>query len=343
MFQFVIKKTARALVILLGAVLIVFLLMHAIPGNPWSNYSSSPRILIGFDIDEPLQNELFRRYGLNLPLWRQFARYVIGDIGDDGAFFCGAICGELGPSLQQRGRRVQEVLFEAPTGKPAWNSFFGYSIRLVFLGVIFMLSLGIPLGILSAVKPQSFASRMISMGMAGVISIPNFVLGLLMIIVAATWLKLIKVIPDWDVLSSWIIPAMVLGFMPMANVSRITAEAIRNIIGEDFVRAARAKGLAEPRVILKHVLPNVLALIITYLDAMIMEMFVGLFVVENLFSFPGIGREFWKSVLALDYPMILGLTVVYASLTILINAFGEVICGLLDPRMRVNIQQGFVK
>ncbi len=110
MTQFLIRKILHVVTVLLGVTVITFLLMHAIPGNPWSNYSSSPRMLLNLGIDKPLQDELNHRFGLDLPLWRQFTRYVIGDFNDDGSFFCGAICGNLGPSIQQRGRSVQNIL-----------------------------------------------------------------------------------------------------------------------------------------------------------------------------------------------------------------------------------------
>ena len=169
--------------------LVTFLLMHAIPGNPWSNYSNAPRMLLGLSIDESVQQELNRRFGLDLPLWRQYIRYIFGDFNQDGSFFCGAVCGNLGPSIQRRGRSVIDVLFAPPEGLKFWQSRFGYSIRLVFFGALFAVGMGIPLGILSALKPKSSLSRAISVFLAALVSIPNFVLGLLAIIVLASWLE----------------------------------------------------------------------------------------------------------------------------------------------------------
>ena len=163
MLRFLLTKSLRVITVLVGVTLITFLLMHAIPGNPWSNYSSSPRMMLGLGIDKSLQRELYHRFGLDLPLWRQFTRYIIGDFDEDGSFFCGAICGNLGPSIQQRGRSVQDVLFGPPEGMTFWESRFGYSIRLVLLGSLIAVGLGIPLGILSAdeakigVKPHNFS------------------------------------------------------------------------------------------------------------------------------------------------------------------------------------------
>jgi len=333
-------KFLRVITILVGAALIMFLLMHAIPGNPWSNYSSSPRMMLGLNIDKPVQRELDRRFGLNLPLWRQFTRYIIGDFDQDGSLFCGVVCGNLGPSIQQRGRSVRDVLFGPPEGMTFWESRFGYSIRLVLLGSLIAVGLGIPLGIWSATKPKSTSSRMISVGLAALISIPNFVLGLLAIIVLASWLKIMNVLPDWDYPSHWIIPAVVLAAMPMASIARVTRASLMNILSEDYIRTARGKGLTETRVMLVHMLRNALVPILTFLGPTCMEMFAGLLIVENLYAFPGFGREYWESVLKLDYPMIMGLTLIYATGIALVNVLIEVLCEILDPRLRSIRHQG---
>ena len=151
--------------------------MHAIPGNPWSNYSNSPRALLGLNMDKSLQDQLNQHFGLDLPLWRQYTRYIIGDLDKDGNFFCGAICGNLGPSIQQRGRSVWHILFVPPEGKTFRDSRFGYSIRLVLFGSLIAVGFGVLLGILSVTKAKGTRSS-ISVGLAALISIPNFVLGL---------------------------------------------------------------------------------------------------------------------------------------------------------------------
>ena len=159
MTQFLLKKFLRMITVLLGVTLITFLLMHAIPGNPWSNYSNSPRMLLNLGIDQPLQAELNHRFGLDLPLWHQYTRYVVGDLNEDGSFFCGAVCGNLGPSIQQRGRSVQDILFTPPEDKTFWESRFGYSMRLVLLGSLIATGFGILLGILSVTRSKSTGTR----------------------------------------------------------------------------------------------------------------------------------------------------------------------------------------
>lgn len=334
MLRSLIRRILRVIAVLMGATLIMFLLMHAIPGSPWDNYSNSPRALQGLSLDKPAQRALEHHFGLDLPVWRQFTRYVFGDFDQDGGFFCGVVCGNLGPSTQQRGRSVQEILFEPPEGKTFWQSRFGYSIRLVLFGSLIAVGLGIPLGIISAARPRSLLSRSISVGLAALISIPNFVLGLLAIIVLASWLGLIKVLPDWDAPSHWIVPAAVLAVMPMAGIARVTHASLLNVMHADYVRTAHGKGLAPARVMLVHVLRNALVPIITFLGPALMEMFTGLLIVENLYAFPGFGREYWEAVLKLDYPMIMGVTLIFATGMLLVNVLTGVLCELLDPRIR---------
>jgi oligopeptide transport system permease protein len=334
MLQFFVRKLLHVVVVLVGVILITFLLMHAVPGNPWSNYSTAQRIQLGLASDKPIRSALEHRFGFDLPLWRQFTRYVIGDFDDDGTFFCGAICGNLGPSIQQQGRSVSDILFGAPEGKTALESRFGYSIRLVLLGSLIAVGIGIPLGIVGATQPKGTSSSL-SVGLAALISIPNFVWGLLTIIVFASWLKVMKVLPDWESPRDWIIPAVVLAIMPMASIARVTRASIQNIMNEDYVRTARAKGLGQMRVLLVHVLRNAIVPIITFLGPTLMEMFTGLLIVENLYSFPGFGREYWSSVLNLDYPMILGLTLIYATGITFVNVLIDFMGELLDPRIRL--------
>ena len=324
---------------MIGAMLITFLLVHAVPGSPWSNYSTAARAQKNRDIDTPTQRLLDNRFGLNLPLWRQFTRYLFVDVGSNGSVVCGVICGNLGPSIQQHGRSVQEIVFGAPMGRSFWYSSFGYSIRLVLLAWLIVIGIGIPLGVFSALRPGSNLARVISVVLAAFISIPNFVLGLLAIILLASWLHWMPVLPVWSTPKHWLVPAFVLALMPMAGVARVTRAAMLNVIGEDFVRTAHGKGLTKRRIALDHILRNALVPIITYFGPTLMELFVGLFIVEGLYSFPGMGREYWKAVLALDYPMILGLTFVYAVGIVSINILNQVACEILDPRLRA-IEKG---
>jgi len=332
MFRFIIKKFLRVTIVIFSVTLVMFLLLHAIPGSPLSNFSNARRVMQNLYYDESILREVNRRFGLDLPLWRQFTRYVVGD-NIDGSFVCGLICGNLGPSISQRGRPIEGILFSAPTDQSFWKSQFGYSIRLVLFGSIIAIGLGVPLGILGAKKVNSPINRVISIILAAFISVPNFVLGLLAVIILASWLHVIKVLPDWDYFSNWIVPAFVLAIMPMGNIARVMQTSMINIQNEDYVRTARAKGLTERRVTFVHILRNALVPFIAYLGPTLVELFAGLFIVENLYSFPGFGRQFWEAILKLDYTMILGLTILYAVGIAIINLIIEIISEFLDPRL----------
>ena len=338
MIRLLFHKGLRAAALLAGVTLLTFLLMHAIPGTPWSNYTTSARMLPNLIPDEALQRQLNHRFGLDLPWWRQYTRYLIGDVNPDGSLLCGAICGNLGPSIQQRGRSVVDILFAPPAGLPFWKSRFGYSIRLVGLGALMAVGLGVPLGIVSGARPRSGLSHAISIGLATLISVPNFVLGLLAMVVLGSGLGLIRVLPDWNIPSHWLIPGSVLAVMPMASLARVTRAALMHVLNDDYVRTARAKGLTPARVMLVHVLRNALVPIITFVGPALMELFAGLFIVENLYAFPGFGRQYWESILALDYPMMMGLTLLYATGMLLVNGLAEVAGERLDPRLRATRQ-----
>lgn len=339
MFQYILKKILRVIGILLGVVLVMYLLLYAIPGNPLNNYvSNAQRALSNYFVDDYVLKEINRRFGLDLPIWHQITRYLIGD-KIDGKFVCGIICGNLGPSISQRGRPIADILFTPPVGKTFWESQFGFSIRLVLFSSIIAVFLGVPLGIAGAKNYLKPYNRIQSIFLAGLVSIPNFVLGLLAVVIFASWLHIAKVIPNWDYFEDWLIPAFVLAAMPMANIARVMQTTLVNTQNMDYVRTARAKGLPERQVTLVHIMRNALVPFIAYLGPTLVELFGGLFIVESLFSFPGFGREYWRAVLRLDYPMILGLTLFYATGITIVNLIIEIASELLDPRLKEQKEQ----
>ena len=333
MLQYILRKILRVSLVLLGVILAMFLLLHAIPGNPLNNFSNAQRAISNFSFDSPVLREVNRRFGLDQPLWRQFTRYLIGD-KIEGQFVCGIICGNLGPSISQRGRAIEDILFSPPAGKSIWKSQFGYSIRLVLFSSLIAIGIGVPLGILGAKYSLKPYNRIQSVMLAGLVSIPNFVLGLLAVVVFASWLHIIKVLPDWNNFSDWIVPAFVLAAMPTANIARVMQTTLVNTQNMDYVRTAKAKGLTDRRITLVHIMRNAIVPFIAYLGPTLVELFGGLFIIESLFSFPGFGRQYWLAILKLDYPLILGLTILYAVGIATVNMVIEIASELLDPRLR---------
>lgn len=318
--------------VLLGLSVLTFVLIHSIPGNPWYK-DSQKRAMLQHYIDPISMRYLNRQFGLDKPLWQQYTGYMIGGRDQDGKLYCGAICGNLGPSLRQRGRSVQSILFFSPEERGFWYSRFGYTARLALFSFVLTALVGIPLGIAMAVKTGTWIDRCMSGLLILVLSIPNFVFGILLIILGA-WLKWVKIVPNWGDARSWVIPVVVLSIVPAATLARLTRTAMHMAIQGDYVRTARAKGGRNGRIVLRHILPNAAIPIVTALAPVLVELVAGSFIVESLFGFPGIGREYWQAVAAMDYPVIMGLTLLYSLGMLLATMLAEVLYGILDPRVR---------
>jgi ABC-type dipeptide/oligopeptide/nickel transport system permease component len=165
-------------------------------------------------------------------------------------------------------------------------------------------------------------------------SIPIFVHGLLGIMIFASRLKWIKVIPDWTNLSYWILPTILLAIVPLSSMIRLTRAVMLNEMSNEYVRTARAKGRTQNQAVWLHVLPNTLLSITTFLFPVFVELVASSFIIEGIFGFPGFGREYWESIGDLDYAMIMGITFIYACGMTLVNLILETISHFLDPRIR---------
>ena len=334
MLRFLLHRLAWTIVVLIGVLLITFLLMHAMPGNPWDR-TAAQRMMQNVQPGPEFYARLDRRFGFDLPLWRQFTRYVIGDVDRQGQFICGLICGDLGDSTRQIGRSVNDILFGVPEGKTSfWDSRVGYTLRLAGLAFVIAVGLGLPIGVRMAVKRNSRFDRFWTLLTTIGMSIPNFVIGLVLLVTLASVLGLISVIPDWSQPHAWIVPALVLAVAPMGNIARMTRTATLEVLHRDYVRTARAKGLRESAVITRHVFRNALIPIVTLLGPVLVELIAGSFVIEAMFGFPGFGREYWLALTNLDYGMIAGVTLLYAGLIVLVNLIIDLLYGVLDPRVR---------
>jgi len=305
-------------------------MMHSAPGGPWD------RDLSARQVDPATQKVLNTYYGLDKPLWRQFVAYVVGDFTQEGKFDCGLVCGDLGPSYRVRGRSVQDILFEPPKGKSAIYSRFGYSMRLGFLAVSMAAIIGIPVGIAAALKQNSWVDYL-SLFIATIgISLPSFVMAIFLIIIFASILHLVSVIPkNWDEIKAWILPAAVLGFGTMAYVARLTRTSMLEVLRQDYVRTARAKGLHERVVVFRHMLRNAIIPVVTILGPALAALVTGSFIIETMFSFPGMGRAFVTAIGQRDYSMIMGTTLIYVFLVSVANLAVDFLYVFIDPRIRL--------
>jgi oligopeptide transport system permease protein len=312
--------------------LVTFLLMKAAPGGPWDRDPDAKQV------DPRTQKLLDQRFGLDRPLPEQYLRYMVGYTDDQGQFVCGAVCGNLGPSFRQRGKSVQDILFGVPPGdnKTFLDSKFGYSIRLGLLSLIFAMVVGVPAGVIAALKQNSAADYGITFITNIGVAVPSFVVAFFSIVVLAVGLKLIPVVQkSWAGFVPWIVPAIVFGFGTLAQTARFTRTAMLDVLRQDFIRTARAKGLQERAVIWKHTVRNALIPVVTTLGPAFVALVTGSIVIENIYGIPGVGRDFVQSIGNRDYSLIMGTTLLYAVLIVLGNLSVDILYGVIDPRIRV--------
>ncbi|MCX7976465.1 MAG: ABC transporter permease, partial [Bellilinea sp.] len=214
---------------------ITFILMHSAPGGPWDRDTTARQV------DQNTQRILNEYYGLDKPLWRQYVAYVIGDFNKKGEFVCGLICGNLGPSYRMRGMTIQQILFVPPEGRNFLYSRFGYSMRLGLFALLFAVVIGIPAGVIAALKQNTIIDYISLFIVTIGISVPNFVMALFLIILFASTLKWINVVPrSWDEVSVWILPTVILGFGTMARTARLMRGSMLEVMRMDYIRTARS-------------------------------------------------------------------------------------------------------
>ncbi len=332
MTSYIIRRLISMVLTVFVLALMTFLLMKSAPGGPWDALAPDRK-----GLSETQQRVLNRQFGLDKPEWRQFTSYIIGDVDSEGQFNCGAICGNLGPSFKRRGQMVQDILFapRSPEGD-FFDSRFSFTLRLALAAITFGIVLGIPAGVISALKQNTWIDYVTAFITTIGISVPGFVVAIFLIFVFAVTLKLIPVIPKWDQTASWIMPSAVMGFGTMASLARYTRTQMLDVMRQDYIRTARAKGLQERVVVLKHMLRNSLIPVVTILGPVVAGLLTGSFIIEQMFSFPGIGAEFVASIFNRDYSMIMGTTLFIGVLVVFANFFVDLTYGFLDPRIRLD-------
>lgn len=331
MVSYLIRRFLWLIPVILVVAGLTFILMHNAPGGPWDRDPSAKQV------DPTTQKRLEEYYGLNKPLWRQFAAYLVGDVNAKGKFVCGIICGNMGPSYRIRGVSIQDYLFKPPAGRNFLYSRFGYSMRLGLLAMGLAITVGIPIGVISALKQNTWIDY-VSLFFATIgVSVPNFVIAIFMIIIFATGLRWVSIVPkSWDQVNAWILPAVVLGFGVLARTARLTRASMLEVLRMDYIRTARAKGLSERVVIVRHMIKNALIPVVTFLGPALAFMVTGAFIIESMFGFPGMGRAYVTAIAQRDYSMIMGTTLLLAVLVALGNLSVDIVYVFLDPRIRLD-------
>lgn len=283
---------------------LTFALMHAIPGGPFSR-------------EKPLQPEIKKqieaRYNLDKPLWWQYGDYLKNLLHFD-----------LGPSYSYKGTTVNQIISRG----------IKTSAQLGVMASIVAIIVGIVLGIVAALNEGKWLDHFLMFLATLGITIPSFVLAALLIYVFSTKLDLLPPI-RWGTPAQAIMPTLALAATPTSFIARLTRSSIIDVVRQDYIRTARAKGLSERVVIFKHALKNGLIPIITYLGPEVSGILTGSYVIESIFAIPGIGREFVNSITNRDYTTILGLTILSAALLIIFNFLVDILYVFVDPRIKL--------
>lgn len=303
MFRYILRRVAEFVPVLLIIVTLTFFLVRLAPGGPFSSERAvSPEVM----------KQLEAQYNLDAPIWRQYLDYVGG-----------VLRGDLGPSFKKPAYTVREWI---AMRLPVSLELGGYAL-LVALGI------GLTAGVIASLRPNSWSDYIpMSLAMTG-ICMPTFVLGPLLVLVFALWLELLPV-AGWDEPATKILPSITLGTAYAAYIARLSRGGMLEVLSQDFIRTARAKGLSEAAVVLKHGLRGGLQPVVAFLGPAAAGLLTGSFVVEMIFQVPGLGREFVQAAFNRDYTMILGTVLLYASLILVLNLLVDVVLAWLDPRLR---------
>jgi oligopeptide transport system permease protein len=302
--RFVVRRLAHGIGVLWAVATLTFFLLHITPGGPFDRERRLP--------PEVLAN-IAAKYHLDEPVAKQYLRYLADLIRAD-----------LGPSYKYLDRTVAEIIRD---GLPV-------SASLGLLALLFALLFAFPIGLLAAYYRNTWADRCCLLFSVLGISIPHFILGAVLILVFALelgWFQAAR----WGQWSGAVLPTVTLGAAPAAYLSHLLRATVIDTLGEDFIRTARAKGLSEVAVLFKHALGNSLVPVLTVSGPLAAALVTGSFVVEYVFAIPGMGRFFITAVTDRDYPLIMGVTLVYTALLVAANLLVDVCYALIDPRIKV--------
>ena len=306
MAGYIVKRFFASILTMFVLITITFFLMHAVPGGPFSPAEERK-------VPKSVMEKMEEKFGLNEPLSVQYVNYLKS-----------IAQGDLGFSFKQSDVTVNELISRG----------FPVSAKVGLVAIVVALIIGMLLGITSAIKRGKWADWA-SMIFATVgISIPNFVITVLMLFLFAVVLKLL---PTYG-LSSWkhyILPVIGLAFGPIAYIARLMRSSMLEVMRQDYILTARAKGVPEYRVIFKHALKNAIIPIVTYLGPLVAALLTGSFIVERVFSIPGIGRDFVTGISDRDYSVILGLTVFLGLFIIVANFIVDVLYAIIDRRVKI--------
>lgn len=303
MGSFLLKRLLHGLAVLWAVATLTFLLLRLTPGGPFDRERRLPPEVMA---------ALSAKYHLDEPWLKQYGRYLVG-----------IASGDLGPSYKYLDRSVRDIVADT----------LPVSALLGIFALLFALALSFPLGLGAAYYHNSWTDRLCLLLATLGISLPHFILGALLIWLFSLQLGWFQA-GRWDNLTSVVLPTITLGAAPAAYLSSLLRSTLLETLGEDYIRTARAKGLKETTVLLKHALNNSLVPTLTVLGPLSAALITGSFVVEYIFAIPGMGRFFITAVTDRDYPLIMGVTLVYTALLVCANLLVDLLYSAVDPRIK---------
>ena len=305
MGKYLIRRLLIGVVTLFVLATITFFLMHAIPGSPFAGETSK--------LPANIKETLIEHYGLDEPIYIQYVKYL----GN-------AIRGDFGTSLSHNGRSVMDIILLGISN----------SASLGAVAFCIAVGMGILLGTAAAFSKQRWVNTAVAFIATIGASVPSFLLALLMMMLFGVILRWLPIVG----LSSWrhyIMPGIALALAPIAMISRLTKTSLQEVMKQDYMVLAKSKGTSQVKIILRHAMKNALIPVVTYAGPLLATLLTGSFVIETLFSVPGIGAEFVTSISNRDYTMIMALTVFYGTFIILCNIVTDLITAAFDPRVRL--------
>ncbi len=310
MLVFIIKRLLQAIPVLFVVATVTFFMVRAAPGGPFDKDRSIP---------PEVMTQLNKRYHLDDPLWKQYVDYMSN-----------VVQGDFGPSFKYASHSVTELI---AAGLPP-------TLELSLYAILFALVVGLPIGILAALKRNTLLDYIpMSTAMIG-ICMPTFVLGPILLLIFGIWLGWLPVAGWGQISGDKILPSITLGSVYAAYIARICRGGMLEIFSQDYIRTARAKGLSTMRIVVVHALRGGISPVISFLGPAIAGLLAGSFVVESIFQIPGLGRFYVMAAFNRDYTMILGLTIFFAFLIILFNLIADILLVWLNPKIRQEIGGG---
>lgn len=299
---YILKRILLAIFTVWIVITVTFFVMHAVPGGPFvGEKATTPAV----------QKAMEAKYGLDKPLFEQYLTYL-RDIVTKFDF---------GPSLKMRGRNVIDIIGDG----------MATSMTLGLIAAAISTLFGVVLGAVAALRRNKLIDRIIMVITTAFVSMPSFIMGALLLVLFATTLNLVPA--NGDTPEGLILPVITLALYPMAYITRLTRSSMLDVLGQDYIRTARAKGVSGKRVIFGHALKNSLIPVLTYLGPMLAYIVTGSLVVEKIFAVPGIGRAFVSSITNRDYTMIMGTTIILATLIVVMNLVTDILYKVVDPRI----------